>query len=297
MTETISLLEALRLKYPDSTTTTLRDWIKQGRITVDRTIVKIPSQEVFPHQAIALLPPKRKIDDAILPTCRILYEDPHIVIVDKKSGALSVETDKSTKSSVHSDLKERYYPNKVFVVHRLDQGTSGVMVFARTEQAFELLKNQLEKRTMHREYIAIVKGKPKESQGTWHTRVFEDKNFHVHVIQNPNEGEEAITHYEVLAHRNPYTVIRAKLETGKKNQIRVHCQHAGMPIVGDERYGGDMGSTKRLLLHAFSLELIHPINKKPLVFYSPIPRVFPYFVPAKYWLLPPMTLEPVHENK
>ncbi|MFA6915999.1 MAG: RluA family pseudouridine synthase [Parachlamydiales bacterium] len=293
MKEKITLLDALIIKFPDCTKTTVRDWIKQGRIAVDKTVVKIPSQEVDSGQDISLLPPRRKIDDAILPTCRIIFEDPHIVVVEKKSGSLSVETDKSSLSSVHSDLKQRYHPNKVFVVHRLDQGTSGLMVFARTQTAFTHLKGQLEKRSMHREYIAIVKGKPKEPVGTWHTRVFEDKNFHVHVIQNPNEGEEAITHYETLAYRNPYTVIRAKLETGKKNQIRVHCQHAGIPIVGDDRYGGDMGSTKRLLLHAYTLELDHPINRKKLVFYSPIPRVFPYFVPAKQWILPPMTLEPI----
>lgn len=290
----ITLLDATMQKFPDSSKTAVRDWIKQGRVSVDGVVIKVPSTEVVGE--ITLLPPKKKIDEAYLPSGKIIFEDNNIVVVDKKSGALSVETDKSTQKSVHSDLKKRYHPHKVFVVHRLDQGTSGLIVFARNQASFEHLKSQLEKHSMHREYIAIVKGKPKENAGTWHTRLFEDKNYHVHVIQNPNEGEEAITHYNVLAHRNPYTVLKATLETGKKNQIRVHCQHAGIPIVGDERYGGDLSSTKRLLLHAYTLELEHPFNHKKLVFYSPIPRVFPYFVPAKQWIKAPMTLEPPYEK-
>lgn len=290
-----TLLEQLKLTYPDSSMTTLRDWIKQGRVTIDGTVVKIPSTPIEENQEVELLTSGHRVER--LSTCKILYEDSDLVVVDKKAGSLSVATDYQTNNTVHEELKTRYRPHRVFVIHRLDQGTSGVMIFARNQKAFDHLKKQLEKRTMHREYLAVVKGELESKQGTWRSFLYEDPSYQMRITNDPKKGEEAVTHYQVLASKSQFSVLHAKLETGKKNQIRVHCQHAGAPIVGDERYGGDMNAAKRLMLHAFFIDFVHPSSGKQMTFTSPIPRVFTYFVSPSQWLKPPMTVEIVNGKK
>lgn len=290
--EASALLDVLKTLYPDSSMTTLRDWIKKGRVTVDGLVVKIPSTPVAPKQKVELQAQAFRVE--ILSTCKILYEDNDLVVVEKKAGSLSVATKYQTENTVHEELKTRYKPNRVFVIHRLDQGTSGVMLFARNQKSFENLKKQLEKRTMHREYVAIVKGVVEEREGTWKSYLYEDPSYQVRTTDDPEEGEEAITHFKILASKNPFSVLHAKLETGKKNQIRVHCQEAGIPILGDERYGGDMKAAKRLMLHAFLLEFVHPSTGKKMSFNSSIPPSFTYFVSPTLWLRPPMTSEVKH---
>ena len=184
---------------------------------------------------------------------------------------LSVATDKDDGfESVHSILKE-YCGKKVFPVQRLDRETSGVMMFALSEPARKVLQRQFKEHSITREYRAIVEGVVQEDKGTWRSHLKEDKAFFVRA--NPS-GVLAITHYKVLTRSPSHTQLKIHLETGKKNQVRVHCSEAGFPIVGDRRYGASSNPLKRLGLHAHLLGFVHPSTNNKMCFKSPLPPKF-----------------------
>lgn len=206
---------------------------------------------------------------------RILYEDSHLVVIDKPSNMLSVAAAFDKTKTAHAILKNHYRPNKVYVVHRLDQDTSGVMLFGLSETAYEKLKEIFEEHLITRQYVAIIEGQLLESQGTWESYLYEDDFYTVHVTTAANpRARRAITHYEVLNANKLYSLVKFTLETGRKNQIRVHCQAAGHSIVGDTKYGATRNPIKRLCLHAQHLGFEHPISGKKLYFESPIPTEF-----------------------
>lgn len=267
----LELLNALASLFPDSSKSTLRSWISSGRIFVDQAQVKNAKSMVFKDQIISIGQKARLVENHF----PILYSDQFLVVIDKPEGLLSVSTAFEKSETAFAYLKRKYHPRPVYVVHRLDQETSGVMVFALTEKCLELLKSTFEKHTIERRYAAIIEGVLPEKKGTWESYLYENSNYVVRVTQDPSEGELAITHYEVKAtYRSAYSWLNLKLETGKKNQIRVHCQHAGHPVVGDKKYGATRNPLKRLGLHAHLLSFKHPITGKLMHFKSPIPESF-----------------------
>lgn len=265
-----TLLEAVALLSPESTKTTHRSWIKEGRITVDGQVVKVSSTPVRIGQEIVLGQRTRFIDEKI----KIYYEDDHLVVIEKPSGLLSVSTDFQKVKTAHHLLKKHYHPRKVFVVHRLDQDTSGVMLFAFTEIACDRLKAMFEEHSVERVYHAVVEGRIEEESGTWKSYLYEDANYVVHSTNDSNKGQIAITHYEVEGYSNKNTALTLTLETGRKNQIRVHCKDAGHSVLGDRKYGSTRDPIKRLCLHAHVLGFSHPITHKKLRFESPDPLAF-----------------------
>ncbi len=269
-TNTLSLFETLVKLAPESSKTTLRSWIKEGRITINGDIVKKGSCLVRPGQTVALGAKKCNIKGLF----QILFEDSHIVVIDKPSGLLSVATANERERTVHSFLKERY--RKVYVVHRLDRDTSGVMLFALSEEAYDRLDTLFEKHEIKRSYTGIVEGKLEASSGKWESYLYEDEQYLVHSSPIAGQGKRAITHFEVKNFSQMFSFVLFTLETGKKNQIRVHCQDAGHPIAGDKKYGAITDPIKRLCLHAHLLSFLHPITQKPLTFISPPPREFDF---------------------
>lgn len=264
------LLEALAHLAPGTSKTTLRSWLKDGRITVDGVVAKIGSHPVYKAQEIRL-----EAKPSIIPGgIRIYYEDRHLVVIEKPSGLLSVATAFEKGETAHGILKEYYYPRKIFVVHRIDQDTSGVMLFSFTEQAYERLKSEFEQHHIERAYTAIVEGRLTTPKGTWKSYLEEDANYFVRSTNDEKNGRLAITHYEEDSSNNRRTRLILNLETGRKNQIRVHCQDAGHPIVGDKKYGATTNPIKRLCLHAHLLAFKHPVTKKAMRFESPLPESF-----------------------
>ncbi len=254
----LSLFDAVQVLSPDSSKTTIRSWIKEGRICVDNEVRTDQKDIVCTGQTVRLGMRKPKSD-----TLDILYEDKDIVIVNKPSGMLSVSTNFEKKSCVHGFLKERY-KNKVYVIHRLDQETSGVIVFALNEKAYAFLKEELKMRLVSREYLAIVEGII-EKKGTWECNLTEDSSYRVHASLDPAHGVKAKTHYEIVGHGKDFSVLKVHLETGKKNQIRVQASFFGHPILGDAKYG----SSRKFLhiaLHAKKLSFVHPRTKKLVTF-------------------------------
>jgi tRNA pseudouridine32 synthase/23S rRNA pseudouridine746 synthase/23S rRNA pseudouridine1911/1915/1917 synthase len=268
-------LEAAAALYPDSSKRTLLNWIKAGRFFVDGNPLKRANVDLASGQIIS---GQTTFRPQPIPGLKILYEDRFLVAIDKPSGLLSVPLDEEllnngqTSRHVLGLLRQYYDTEQIFAVHRIDRDTSGCLIFARGKQSEEALKNLFETHDLTREYFAILEGRMESTSGTWKSHLLELQNYDV--VESA-EGKEAITHYEVI-HRSPkYTYIKLRLETGRKHQIRVHCSTAGYPILGDERYGSKEDPAKRVCLHAWNLELIHPLIKnKKISVKSPVPHAF-----------------------
>ncbi|MFI0435123.1 MAG: RluA family pseudouridine synthase [Parachlamydiaceae bacterium] len=268
--EEISLLEALHHLSPQSSKNTLRSWVKEGRVEINHSTVKNASTVVLKNQSVTVGHRKKMVR----PGMPIIYEDQDIVVIDKPSGLLSVATAFEKGETAHALLKAHYHPRKIFVVHRLDQETSGVMVFALNQEANDRLKDLFEAHDIARAYTAVVEGQISIQDGTWKSFQYEDNQYKVHETDDESIGRLAITHFRTIASSKRYSLLELTLETGRKNQIRVHCQSVGNPIVGDKKYGAQSSPLKRLGLHAHLLAFQHPFTKKQMRFESPLPEEF-----------------------
>jgi tRNA pseudouridine32 synthase/23S rRNA pseudouridine746 synthase/23S rRNA pseudouridine1911/1915/1917 synthase len=270
-----TLLEALKECFPDSSNNSIRSWIKEERVKIGRKAAFDTKQMVQPGQKIELGPKKHYMEEGI----EILYEDDYMIALYKPSGILSVASNYDPQQNVHNFLKKRFHNRRVYPVHRLDREVSGVMLFAYQEEAASRLKKQFEEHSILRQYIAIVEGELEPSQGTWQSYLYEDKNYYVRSVENPSLGQLATTHYKVIHRRKGISTLLVTLETGRKNQIRVHCKEAGHPILGDKKYGSSFESSSRVALHAYKLGIQHPILEKPMTFERKAPLFFERYLP------------------
>lgn len=255
--EKISLIDLLGELSPDSSKNTLRSWIEKKRVTIDGKLAKYAKDVVEPGSSVVVGVKPKFLEEGV----KILYEDDSLVVIDKPRDLLSVATNTETRQTAHAFLKRRFKNQKVYPIHRLDRDTSGLLIFAYTEKARDHLKEQLAERTMHREYEALVHGHP--GDGTWNCFLRENKQMVVFVCP-PSGGKEAITHFETLKKVGSHSLLKLKLESGRKHQIRVHAAHYGFPIVGDSKYGLEDDRTKHFKLCAVALEFEHPIRGKTM---------------------------------
>ncbi|HSX25667.1 MAG TPA: RluA family pseudouridine synthase [Chlamydiales bacterium] len=263
------LLEILRKLYPDSSRRTLQTWLKKGRFFIDGERVRredlIVNEGQTLHSQETFRAPKIK-------GLKLLYEDRYFIVIDKPVGLLSVPLDEGKlKRHALGLLREHFETDQIFAVHRIDRETSGVLLFARGKDSERRFKDLFEQHDLKREYFAIVEGRLKDNQGTWTSNLLELPSLRV---VESSEGREAITHFSVIRRSAKYTYLKLQLETGRKHQIRVHCQMAGHPVLGDGRYGAVEDPLKRLCLHACILEFQHPFTKKIVSFTSPLPGIF-----------------------
>ncbi len=264
------LFDLLTQLAPDSSRQSLRSWLKQGRITVDGKVVKLANTPILPGQKIALEQKFTVLEENI----RILYEDRDLVAIEKPNHLLSVATAFEKEKTAHDILKSHFHPRIVNIVHRLDQDTSGVMLYALSQEGYEGLKNLFEGHDIERCYYAVVEGRLTPPDGTWESYLYEDSQYMVHSTTDPRKGRIAITHFKTMRNSASYSLIQCKLETGRKNQIRVHARDHGHPVVGDTKYGSTKNPIKRLCLHAESIAFIHPISGKRMHFSAPYPELF-----------------------
>lgn len=261
--------DALRQIYPDSSRRTIQTWLKNGRFRLDGKLI---NREDIPMTKGQTLAAKDTFKAPKVPGLKILYEDRYFIVIDKPIGLLSVPLDEGdTKRHALGLLRQHCGTDQIFAVHRIDRETSGILLFARGKQSEEKFDVLFENHDILREYYAIVEGRLKENEGSWESKLLELPSFHV--IDSP-EGKDAITHYQVIRRSAKYTYLKLRLETGRKHQIRVHCQMAGHPVVGDQRYGANENPLKRLCLHACTLGFKHPFTGKDVQFTSPLPGVF-----------------------
>lgn len=201
----------------------------------------------------------------------VIYEDNYLIAINKPSGLLSVATDSEKENTAFRILKE--CGKTVFVVHRLDRDTSGVLLFAKSREVKEKLQKNWDS-TLYREYIAVCEGVFKEKSGRAESYLKESKTHIVYSDKFGKNGKKAITNYEVIKTSKKYSWLRINIETGRKNQIRVAMKDLGHPIAGDKKYGALTNPFKRLGLHASMLKIIHPVTEKVVTFEAKIPRCF-----------------------
>lgn len=208
----------------------------------------------------------------------ILYEDQHILVVDKMYGLLTMGTDREKEKTAYFLLNEYVKKgngrsrNRVFIVHRLDRDTSGLLVFAKNEHAKRFLQDNW--KGFSKKYYAVVHGNLQEKEGEISSYLFESKAYKVYSVSDPEKGKFSKTGFKVMKESDTYSLLEINLFTGRKNQIRVHLSDEGHPVVGDKIYGKTETGIKRLALHAFSLTITHPFTKKEMNFETGLPLYF-----------------------
>lgn len=208
----------------------------------------------------------------------IVFEDQYLIVIEKQEGVLSIATEKQKDNTAYSTLssylKRQNPANRIFVVHRLDRETSGLMIFAKSEKVQKLLQESWNDTIEERTYLAVTEGSIEKDHGTIVSYLAESKALIVYSSQNPAVGQRAVTHYEVLRRSKKYSLVKFNLETGRKNQIRVHAQDMKHPIIGDAKYGATGNPINRLGLHAWVLSFKHPVTKENLRFETEVPAKF-----------------------
>ena len=259
------LIEILSLLHPEAKRNSLRRMIDHGRVTVDGTRASRAKQEVSAGSAVETLSrtevegPSKK---GGIPEPDVLYDDKHLMVVNKPAGLLSVATPRGEPDTMFDRALRWVSKNqskRVHLVHRLDRETSGCLVLAKSPEVRDLLQSQFKDRTVERIYHAVVFGSPPSSSGISTSRVKETKDKRVRLVQKGERGgKEAITHWEVEERGPIHTLVRIKIDTGRRAQIRLHMSEMGCPVSGDTRYGRGKASINRLCLHATSLGFDHP---------------------------------------
>jgi 23S rRNA pseudouridine1911/1915/1917 synthase len=218
---------------------------------------------------------------------RVVYEDDHLIVVNKAAHLLTVPTRHREKNTlveaVTRHVARRRRAGRAYVVHRLDRGTSGLLVFGKDTQIMAALKDQFRVRKADREYVAIVAGTLAQPTGRFESRLATTTGLHRRSVGPDEPGEDAVTHYVVERPLRGATLVRVRLETGRRNQIRVHFAEAGHPVLGDERYESELArhpawKTRRLALHAILLGFDHPRTGERLRFGTSMPPEFERFI-------------------
>ncbi len=211
------------------------------------------------------------------PAFPILYEDDNILVIDKPAGLLCVATEKEKNKTAYHMVSDylKGKGQKVFIVHRLDKDTSGVLLFAKSEAVKRAYQDNWDKLVKQRTYLALVEGTPKEDRGTVHSYLKETDTHLVYSVERPGgDAKEAITHYRLLKQKGELSLLEVELETGRKNQIRVHMKDLGNPVTGDKKYDAKLNTLGRLGLHAYIIRVTDPFTKKEMTFTAPAPKGF-----------------------
>ncbi len=271
------LMEFLLEQLKGKSRTTVKSLLAHRQVTVGTHTI---TQFDYPLEAGTMV----TINWGVVPTqtrlrgVRILFEDPYVIVIEKDAGMLSIATAKekllTTYSILSAHVKKEDPTNRIFVLHRLDRDTSGVMMFAKSEKVQEILQKDWQEAVVRRTYIAVVEGVVEKEEGTIRSFLKENKMLIMYSTKVPGEGDEAITHYKVLKRNEEFSLLEVELETGRKNQIRVHMKDLGHPVAGDKKYGSKLNPLRRTCLHANILGFNHPITGELLSFETPAPHRF-----------------------
>ncbi len=273
------LLAWLFAAWPEAKRNTVREWLSGRRVTVNGCVISQFDHELQPGDQVEiraqpLAAPDTRIAGGIL----IRHEDDAVIVIEKPAGLRSIASEAESEATAYAQLTthvRRGNPRareRVWIVHRLDQETSGLMVFARTEAAKNALQENWEAVT--KKYRAVVEGAPPAETGVLISHLDESDRFRVRIAPEGPATRRAVTRYRVEKRGGPSTLLELTLETGRRHQIRVQLGEAGCPIVGDKRYGAQTNPVRRVALHASELRFSHPVSQKEMRFISPLPGEF-----------------------
>ena len=282
VTEETTLLPFLLREVTGKSRNTVKGLLTRRQVMVDGTVVTRFDAPLLPGQQVTLLPPEAA-GAAELPF-PVLYQDRDLIAVDKPAGLLSMGNEKERTRTAYrmvSDyVKAREPGGRIFIVHRLDRDTSGVLVFAKNERMKRALQDHWEALVQKRGYVAAVEGDLPEPEGTVRSYLRETATHLVYSGPRGKEGREAVTHYRVLARGKGFSLVEVTIDTGRKNQIRVHMQDLGCPVAGDRQYGAQSDPMGRLALHAHVLRFTDPRSKKTLELKASLPLGFQKLFPG-----------------
>lgn len=270
------LLEFLFEIFPSQSRNSVKSLLSSRRVSVDGAPITQFNFKLVPGDTIIISNTAiRRKTRSNLP---IIYEDDEFIVINKPSGLLSIASDKEKGSTAYRMLsdyvQQKDKHNRIFVVHRLDEDTSGVLMVAKNPKIQQLLQENWNDIVSKRGYYAIVEGRLKEKSGTIKTYLKKNSQNLMYSVKSPKDAQLAITHYKVMKENDKYSLLDVNIDTGRKNQIRVHLGEMGHHVIGDDKYGEPANPIKRLGLHAYCLEFTHPITHKKMRFSAPMPKIF-----------------------
>jgi len=267
-------MELLEEQYPDSPRTRVKKLLQSGKIRINDRPVTLYSFKLKPGDVIEISHTGINASKAGL-TFPVLYDDQDVIVVDKPPGKPTSSTDGSLSIQnilteyLKTESRGRY---RAWVVHRLDKEVSGVLLFAKTRENMETIKDTWKETEKH--YYALVEGIPEKDGDKIESWLIEDGSQKMHSVPQTEEAKFSVTHYKKLKHFGDHALLDIHTETGRKNQIRVHLSDIGCPIIGDRKYGASDEFKRRVRLHAYSLSFPHPATGKIITVKSPMPEGF-----------------------
>ncbi|OPH56604.1 RNA pseudouridine synthase [Paenibacillus ferrarius] len=277
--EPMELLPFLIEKLSSLGRNSVKAILARGQVAVNGKAVTAYNHPLLPDQTVTINKDKI-VEDIPLAGMSILHEDDDVIVIQKDAGLLSIaantqENEITAYRQLTAHVRNHDPKARIFVVHRLDRDTSGVMMFAKNEKAQQHLQNTWQESVKERTYVALVEGMVKKPEGTISSWLKEHtKSLKMFSTPYPNDGQHAVTHYKTIQTNRSFSLLEVNLETGRKNQIRVHMQDIGHPVVGDKKYGAKTKEIGRLGLHARVLAFIHPTTGQLLRFETNIPKLF-----------------------
>jgi len=271
------LLEFLLLKLSNKSRNNVKTILTNKYVSVDGRTVTKHDYMLKAGQTVCIAPPTSRGDKA-KNALDIIFEDNDFLVINKPAGLLSIATEKEKELTAYhlmTEYVQLHNPKKrVYVIHRLDRDTSGVLMVAKNEKMKMAMQDNWADLVSERGYVAIVEGQPKEKEGKIRSWLLETKTLLMYSSSNEGDGQEAITNYQVIDEVKGYSMLNVQLETGRKNQIRVHMKELGHPVAGDKKYGAKTDPLKRLGLHANKLVFEHPFSHETMCFEAKVPKSF-----------------------
>ncbi|HZJ89754.1 MAG TPA: RluA family pseudouridine synthase [Bacilli bacterium] len=269
------LLETLLVEVQGYSRNNIKSFLTRRQVLVNDVPVRQFDYKLLKGDEIRITRESNRLSDR--PRLPIIYEDDLIIVVNKPSGLLTIASEKERKQTAYRYITEYVrFKNKharIFIVHRLDQDTSGVLMFAKTKAAQQALQKEWNKIVTKRGYHAVVEGILSEKSGIVRSYLYKSKTNEMYSGHRTKHGKYAETHYKVVKEGRNNSLVDVNIKTGRKNQIRVHLKDLGHPIVGDDKYG-NKSQAKRLFLHAYELKLISPFTNKEVMFTVKTPQNF-----------------------